>query len=768
MARMDDTDLLSYLQGLEQDSSAFTYGKLGSERERGMRDYFRMPYGNEEEGLSSIVTSEVQDTIEWILPDLIDVFTSTDRAVVFEPNKAEDVKGAEQATDAVNYVFYKQNNGFLNLYTAFKDALQVKNCAVMWRKDTKRVKSVVPVTGATAEMLTMVLQDSGEGAEIESATPQQPQPMMGQDGQPVLDAMGQPVMREQLFNARISKIESKTTIKVEVFPPEDLLVRRDWTSPLLEDCPYVARNMLVTLSDIHEMGYTDVTASEVASSDDAAISADADFRMSRAGSVDEYYEDDPALVSEDESQTQGYLRIEFVLVDYDGDGIAERRCVYRLKDKILKNEEVSHVPIATASPILIQHRWDGMSVAECVADLQLLSTELTRQMVDSGRLALNPRTKVATDVNGAPLANIDDLLDSRAGGIVRMKDINATQEMLTPWVGGQMFPMLEYKDRMLEKRTGVSANSQGLDPNSINRGGAYETKVMNAAKMRVKLIARVFAEVLLKPTFQGILKLLTDGEMEKIAFRLRNEFVQYDPNEWRDSYDMTCNVGLGTGDRDQQTMVLQAIAQTQNIIAQSPLAPVLLTPKQIFNTQAKLVENAGFKNVGDFYTDPGDQPFPKPPEMPNPMVQIKQMELQADAQKFQAESQQQKEIEQLKAQAKLQEVQANLELQAANDSRDKEREMLMAQHKQELAMAQLELDKYKTDADNRTKVIVAKIAHPDADDEEVRLALDEMGAVFEKRDPAEMMAEAVAMLADQMSRPKQVVRDEAGRVVGVQ
>lgn len=764
--KMDEETLLSHLNGLEQDSSAFTWGRLGSEREKGMREYFRMPYGNEEEGLSSIVTSEVQDTIEWILPELLDIFVSTDKAVVFEPSRAEDVKGAEQATDACNYVFHKQNNGFLTLYTAFKDALQVKNCAVMWRKETKRTKVVVPVTGATDEMLAMILRDSGEDAQIESATPQEPKPMIDpMTGQPQLDAMGQPMMGPALTNARISKVEQKTVIKVEAFPPEDLLVKRDWTSPLLEECPYVCRNMAVTLSDVHEMGYTDVTAEDLSGSNDAGMSADSSFRMNRTGATDEHFSDNPVLTTDDESLTQGYMRIEFVLVDFDGDGIAERRCIYRLKDKILKNEEVSHVQIATASPILIQHRWDGMSVAECVSDLQLLSTELTRQMVDSGRLALNPRTKVLTKSDGTPMANIDDLLDSRAGGIVRQSDVNATQEMVTPWVGGQMFPMLEYKDRMLEKRTGVSANSQGLDPNSLNRGGAYETKVMNAAKMRIKLIARVFAEILLKPTFQGILKLLTDGDMEKIAFRLRNEFVEYDPNEWRDQYDMTSNVGTGTGDREQQTMVLQAIATSQAMAAQSPLAGLMLTPKTIYNTQAKLVENAGFKNIADFWVDPGDAPFPAPQPPADPSIQIAQMKLQGDAQKFQAQSQVDQQLESLRAEAKQRESQMQLELQASNDARDAEREMMAAQHRQELAMAQLELDRYKTDADNQTKIIVAKISHPNEDE---NISVDDSGQVVTKPSAAELMTQALAMLTDQMARPKSIVRDDGGRVIGVQ
>jgi hypothetical protein len=709
MAKMDDEQLLSHLNGLEEDSSQFVWGRLGSEREKSMKEYYRQPYGNEEEGLSAIVTSEVQDTIEWIMPDLLDIFTSTDKAVVFEPTSKEDVQGAEQATDAVNYVFHKQNNGFLVLYTAFKDALMVKNCAVMWRKETKRTKVVVPATGATAEMLAMMLQEAGEDAEIESANQQPPQPLMGPQG-PIIDPLTQqPVMAEPTFNARISKIEQKTIVKVEAFPPEDLLVKRDWTSPILADCPYVCRNMPVTLSEIHEMGYKDVTASDLNASDDAGISADGSFRQNRAGSSDDIKTDTNSLASDDESQTTGFLRIEFVLVDYDGDGIAERRCIYRLKDKILKNEETSHVPIATASPILIQHRWDGMSLAEAVSDLQELNSELTRQMVDSGRLAMNPRTKVLTDANWSPLANIDDLLDSRAGGIVRQKVDGATQEMVTPWVGASMFPMLEYTSTMLAKRTGVSGQSQGIDANALNRGGNYETRVMNAAQKRIKLIARVFAEILLKPTFQGILKLLTDGDMEKIAFKLRNEFVEYDPNEWRDSYDMTSNVGLGTGDKEQQTMVLQAIGQSQAMLAQSPFGKLLITPKNIYNTQAKLVENAGFKNVGDFWQDPGDKlPEPAPPPV-DPQVQIAQMKLTAEAQKFQATSQQETQRISFEAQAKEREQANALLLQQQNDERDAQRELDKARYPAQLDQAQIELDRYTVDANNQTKIIVAGI-----------------------------------------------------------
>jgi hypothetical protein len=351
-----------------------------------------------------------------------------------------------------------------------------------------------------------------------------------------------------------------------------------------------------------------------------------------------------------------------------------------------------------------------------------------------------------------------------------MRSPDAVQEMITPWVGGQMFPMLEYKDRMLQKRTGVSPDSQGLDPNSLNRGGAYETKVMNAAKQRIKLIGRVFAEVLLKPTFQGILKLLTDGEMEKVAFRLRDKFVEYDPNEWRDSYDMTSNVGLGTTDAQEQLQILQAIAQNQAMAAQSPYAPLLITPKHIYNTQAKLVENAGFKNVGDFWQDPGDKQVPPPQPPPDPSIQIKQMELQADAQKFQATTQHEQQKLQMTAQAKQQEQNNTLIVQQQNDERDAQRELDKAQYQAQLDSAQLEFDRYKVDADNRTRIIIAQLQK-----ENFGVDIAEDGMATMKPDPIEgvsqaiaMLAQSVAMQAEQQSRPKQIIRGADGKVIGMQ
>jgi hypothetical protein len=704
MAKMTDDALLKHLQSNEDDGAQYVEA-VGYSRLASMREYYREPYPGDEEldGWSQIVTSEAQDTVEWILPELLDVFTTSDEAVVFEPTSPEDVDGAKQATDTCNYVFYKQNNGFLNLYTAFKDALIAQNCAVMWRTVKEQVREVQDVKAAPVEVLAML---EAEGYEIEAA-------------EPIMGAM------VPLFDAKVAKTREKKKIAVEAFPPEQMIIKKGWTSPLLSDCPYVARVMPVTLSDLKQMGFKDVTAAELRASQDAMPDGlEEDYRITRTDGG--FTHEDDNVDTEDESLATGWLRIEYVLVDFDGDGVAERRIIHRLADKILENEETDQVQIATTSPIINTHRWDGMSIAEVVSDIQRLKTDLTRSMVNAANLAVNPRKTVLVDSNGGPYADMDDLLDYRVGGITRITRADALGVEATPFNAANILPVLAYVDDMAEKRTGVSKQQQGLDSNALrnDRTAAEVMMTANAAKQRVKLIARIFAETLVKPVFLGILKLLTAGEMEPLAFRLRGKFVKYDPNEWRDQYDMTVNVGLGTGDKQQQIAFFTQLLQMQMGLAQSPFGQLMIDPQKIYNTHAKIVELGGQKNVGDFIGNPEGKQMP--PQQPPPQIAIeqskmqqamqgKQMEMQYKAQADEMDRQLQAQLEMVRQQAQ-QQTDSNRQAMEAQMHRmklDQEAQLdaLKAQYEDQRHQREMAFQRWKAELDAATKIKVADLGN---------------------------------------------------------
>ena len=128
---MADKVTESELRGIinQEINNALGYmgGNLSSSRKKSLEYYMGEPLGTEIDGRSQVVSTDVADTVETILPNLLKIFTSSDQTVKCEPVKAEDVALAEQATNYINYIFNKDNDGFSILYTWFKDALIEKN-----------------------------------------------------------------------------------------------------------------------------------------------------------------------------------------------------------------------------------------------------------------------------------------------------------------------------------------------------------------------------------------------------------------------------------------------------------------------------------------------------------------------------------------------------------------------------------------------------------------------------------------------------------------
>lgn len=799
--KMDEDDLLSMLQRLEDDSSQYTFGDLQTARRESVKEYYQRPYGNEEAGWSGAITSDVQDTIEWMLPDLLDMFVSSEDAVVFDPTKPEEEEGAEQATDACNYVFYKQNNGFLVLYSAFKNALLEKTGITHWRKETKRIRETVKFEGVTRMEVAALMQEGDEVESAELVDPGQPTPLMTPAG-PMIGADGMPMMMagEERFNVRLARITERKVVRVDAVPPDHLLVHRAWTSPLLEECPYVCRFMEVSLSDVNElaqqMGFDPVTAEDLAGSDEPAQSSADSSRMDRTGLAQS---DDRRLMqgvdNDDPTMTMGWLRIEWVLVDFDHDGIAERREIWRLDDRVLYNEECKQVPVSLGSPVIVPHQWDGMSIAEAVSDLQKIRTDLLRHALNNASLAANPRKQVLVDKQGAPYVDVDDLADYRPGGYVRTTRIDGLAIDQTPFVASQVFPIMEYVDGMREQRTGITKQRMGQnDANALQADRTLgETRIVDeASRQRIKLIARVLAETIVKPTFKGILKLLTEGDMENVAFRLRGKFVDYNPNDWRDSYDMTTNVGLGTGDRESKIGILTRLGADQLALAASPLGEMLVTPLQIYETRAKILDLSGFKNVDAFWTKPVDpasgksKPLPTKPPAPPPdslLVEKAKQEFEIQTMPMKQAAERQARLDDLEAKRRDREFQDAV--QARNDERDDAREARMQSEetvrkknaddaRERLEAAKLNLDRYNADRDRANALLLEKMKNPAAALPQ-GWGIDPMTGELLEKDPLEPVMAGLSdiaarqdALAQHIASPASIVRDEFGNPAGVE
>jgi len=349
---------------------------------------------------------------------------------------------------------------------------------------------------------------------------------------------------------------------------------------------------------------------------------------------------------------------------------------------IIYEEECEIVPFACITPMIMPHRHIGRSYADLTMDIQLIKSTLIRGQLDNMYLANNGRYAISDRVN------LDDMLTSRPGGVVRVQGEPGTAIMPlqhAPFPASS-FTMVEYMDNMKEKRTGVTAYNQGLDSNSLNKTATGVAQIMSAAQQRLELVARTFAETGVKDLFLLVHRLVRMNYTKPDIIRLRNQWVEVDPREWKNRKDLTISVGLGAGNKDQQLMHLTTILQMQREAIQIGIT----SPEKIYNALAKLTQNAGFKNPEEFWTNPANNPEPTEPQ-PDPNQAIIQGQMQIEQMKAQSDMQ----LQQQKAQAQLQQEQ----IRSQNDITI-EREKIAAQ---------MELERFKAQLRAETDLAIAQI-----------------------------------------------------------
>ena len=641
---MSENQLKAIVQSEIDDAIGYVETETVEERKNALRSYLRQPYGNEVEGKSSIVTGEVAEAIDGALPSLVRIFTGSDEIAQFDPVGPNDEASAKQATDYCNYIFLKDNPGAIIIHDWFKDALLQKNGIIKAYWEDKEDVTKESYEGVSDDEIAILLSDKS----IE---------VVEQDTQefPVLDQMGMPVVGPDglpqvygVHNITVKKRTESGKVTIENIPPEEFLISK--RAKRIEDAPFVAHRRNIRRGDLIAMGFDEDVVMSLSGSSDLNYQAELVTRYDQSEVPDENQ-------SLDESMQEVEVFECYVRTDQDGDGIAELRQVFFADNKILSDEETDYVPFYSICPIPIPHKFYGQSLADRTMDIQLIKTTIMRQMLDNLYLTNNARVVA---VEGQ--VNMDDLLTSTAGGVIRAKSQGSVQQLVVQNVAGQSFPMLEYLDNVQSKRTGVNDASQGLDASVLqNVTAAAIASMQQAGAGKIEMIARIFAESGVRQLFKGIMHLVTKYQNKERIIRLRGDYIPIDPRTWATSYDISVNVGLGAGTRQEQMAMLGMVLQKQEQLlgAYGPSNP-FVSPGQYRNTLGRMVEAAGFKDSNEFY-----KPIPveldqqlqnPPPQQPqvDPAAQAAMAKMQADMQVSQAKAQADIQLQREKAAADIQ------------------------------------------------------------------------------------------------------------------
>ena len=621
-----DLKLKNLLGNHIENALGYLGGNLSESRKKSIEYYLGDKLGTEIDGRSQVVSTDVSDTIESILPNLLRVFTASDKVVRCEPVTAEDVPLAEQATAYLNHVFYKDNNGFQLLYNFFKDALIEKNgfLKIYWdESESVEFETYQNLSAEDKEALSDTKDEieiiEEEEIEDEDAKEQFEKVIEQYEAQ----GLEMPEMETPdfvLYNCKIKRTKKTGKIKIESVPPEEFLIDRNAKS--IDDADFVSHKVLMSRSDLVAMGYDEDEVNELpASSDDIYNTED----MVRQRDVDEY----PVDNYTQGQNTKVLIYESYVKYDYDEDGIAELRKIVSAGDDgsmVLENMPCDSVPFVTVTPIPMPHRFYGRSVSELVEDIQLMKSTVMRQLLDNMYLTNNNRVAI---MDG--MVNMDDLLTTRPGGVVRTKQPpnQVMQPMTAQPISQQAFPLLSYLDTVREARTGITKSAQGLDADTLNSKTATGVNtLMTQTQMRSELIARIFAETGVKDLFRKIFELMVKYQDKERIVMLNNQYIPVKPTEWKDKFNINIVVGLGTGSKEQQILILNNILerQLQAFQLQGGKEMPMVTLKNIYNTLSKVIENAGLKNVESYFVNPDIGKQMMPPPAPPPLTPIEKIE----------------------------------------------------------------------------------------------------------------------------------------------
>jgi hypothetical protein len=664
-----EEDTKSLLLAID-DAEANSYGSdeegdLPDERARNIDAYLGRNQPPAPEGRSQVVDRSVYETVQWIKPSLAAIFANGDDVVSISPAGPDDEQGAKQEGEYLNHVVLSRNNWFDIFDTASSDALITKAGYLYPYREKRKQVEYERYEKQTEESLALILQD---GAEVLEATEYpdpdyQPQPMMqpGPDGQPmpVMDETGQPVMAPppMLYDVKVRRTKEETKFCIQVLPPERCKVSKTCSTVSVRESDYFEYWDHVTLSDLREMGY-DVP------DDLASGNEDTDTEEDQAR--DQYAENDARESnSADPASRKVVCRWIWIKHDHDGDGIAEKQHVVRVGDRILFREEETCTPVAAICPDPLPHRHVGLCPADATLEIQRQKTAILRQGLDNLYLSNNSRTFA-----NVGKVNLDDLLTSRPGGIVRGKagavygqDIMPIQ---VPFIFPQAMEGLAYMDTVRDMRAGVNRNFTGLTEDALgaNQSGVAINQLSTMAAQRVVQIARHFASGITECFAIMHEVILKSGHKDDVV-KLRGQWVTVNPSTWRKRNDFKISVGYAAGNKDALVGRLSMLLAQQLQALQLGLP--IVKPENIYATSLELTKASDMSSPERFWTDPANVPPPPPPQ-PDPTLVA---------------------IEQLKAQSAER-------IKAAD-----------IQSQEKIKAAEIDMDKYKVDTDANVKLTLA-------------------------------------------------------------
>lgn len=541
--------------------------------------------GNEEDGRSKIVSSDVFEAIEWTVPAIMDIFTS-DNMPDFEPEGPEDEDSAKAMTQLVRYQTWRQNDGETEIRKAVKDALMYRPGGVIkygWDKKVKsQPKQYAGLTGM--ELAEMSMHEDFTITGMEET--------------------------ESGFNVsciyRSTEFDGPT---FEALPPGEFL--RHPNAKSVKDSQFCAHKKRVTFDYLRRQEKKGLYDNLVE-----------DFQFAGGGTNPEYFES--VAYSEDNLQRgqehsgdparrETYLYECYVELDTDGDGMLEKRIITYISGGLTKDGSgvIRNIENLYERPTFIDlnaiedtHKFAGITIAELVKDLQRLNTFLLRQTVNN--IAQSNNSRKVYDPTRVNQADVDN---NKPGAGIRVKQgvrpSEAIYELPTQSVNASVMTFFGISKELGEQRTGISKSFKSAG-DSNNQTATGQLSAIQQASMRIRMIARIMWSGL-SDLFRQMVFMNKKFLTKSTFIRLENRWVEITPDDLEGKMDLVLNFGMGMASKQQIVIGMQSLTAMLGQIQAATQLPVL-DAANLKTMISEYVKGLGYKNVERFLPEIMKQP----------------------------------------------------------------------------------------------------------------------------------------------------------------
>lgn len=568
----DKKELAKSIKSFLGNCVGFTGDEMDASRKQAYDYYFQRPRGDEVAGRSTIVTGDLSSMVEGNLAQMVEPLVAP-RIAEFCAYDSADEEQANLESDCVHEMVFSRQNGFLEVTSAIKDAMLVRNSVVKIYVDTRTYTQRVTRTNVEPIVVAKLLEQFG-ATRIHKYDPD---------------------------SKTLSATVEKTTKKfcVESLAPENFLIVKGWHKQDLEGVPFCAERHLEPRSALVERGFSAALVEGLRrySGSNGTTTSDARLPKTMTNTI--------GVVVADRGQElvewyECYMRIT------SADGSSELRVISYSDDVVLSDESADTVCYAIGVLILNPHTFVGISQHDKLKSTQDSTTALTRALMDNLNGVNKPRTAHLEGV-----ADTDALSDGRINNSIPVdpqgaSDVRAAVAAFSiPDASANILSNLQHFAKVraemggaaLDMATGQMQLNDRLGSQGLDR--AYSVMEQNAAFM-----TRIMAQTLIRQVYLIAHSILRTQWETPIQWKRGNVWVRTNPAQWQARESIKVNLGMSLGERQRLALAYEKVMAKQEALAQNGMEDVLVDVSTYYKAFVDWMRVNDIPNPDGYVIDP--------------------------------------------------------------------------------------------------------------------------------------------------------------------